>query len=85
MDARKLIENYKQLVALHGRMGQTILQLIAHPDATDEHLKEICVKYRELTKSIQDSKPKIVEALYKKGATLEANQIQGVTLWQQRK
>lgn len=85
MDARKLVENYNSLIALHGRMGQTILQLIAHPDSTDEQIKEMCVKYREITKSIQDSKPKIVEALYKKGFTLSANQIQGVKLWQPRK
>lgn len=82
---KDLAESYTRLVALHGQMGQTILQLISHPDATDQQIKEACDKYKEITQSLSQHKPKIVEALYKKGYTREATQIQGARLWPPRK
>lgn len=64
----KLWELYKSwdaLVKHKEKMGNTILELIAHPDSTPEHLAEALPRYKDLVGKLRDHKPVMLQALNK--------------------
>lgn len=64
----KLWELYKSwdaLVKHKERMGAKILELIAHPDSTPEHLAEALPRYKDIVGKLRDHKPVILQALNK--------------------
>jgi hypothetical protein len=65
--AFQLYETWTEQTVLHRRMGQTILELIAHPDSTLDQLKQTQNSYRGLTRTIMLVKPKLADALDKEG------------------
>lgn len=75
MNDAKLWELYKSwdaLVKHKEKMGNTILQLIAHPDSTPEHLAETLPRYKELVGKLREHKPTILNAL-NKGTTWQVS------------
>ena len=67
----KLWELYKSwdaLVKHKEKMGRTILELIAHPDSTPEHLAEALPKYKQIVAQLREHKPVILKALDKGGS-----------------
>jgi hypothetical protein len=65
--AFQLYETWTEQTVLHRRMGQTILELIAHPDSTLDQLSKTQHSYRGLTRTIIMVKPKLADALLKEG------------------
>jgi len=65
--AFQLYETWTEQTVLHRRMGQTILELIAHPDSTLDQLSKTQHSYRGLTRTIIMVKPKLSDALLKAG------------------
>jgi hypothetical protein len=63
--AFQLYETWTEQTVLHRRMGQTILELIAHPDSTLDQLSKTQHSYRGLTRTIIMVKPKLADALLK--------------------
>lgn len=64
----KLMELYKSWDALlkhKDKMGHTILELIAHPDATQEQIAEVVPRYRDVVGMLRKHRPVIIEALNK--------------------
>lgn len=64
----KLWELYKSwdaLVKHKEKMGNTILELIAHPDSTPEHLAEALPRYKDIVGKLRDHKPVMLQALNK--------------------
>ena len=64
----KLWELYKSwdaLVKHKEKMGRTILELIAHPDSTPEHLAEALPRYKDIVGKLRDHKPVILKELAK--------------------
>lgn len=67
----KLWELYKSwdaLVKHKEKMGRTILELIAHPDSTPEHLAEALPRYKDIVGKLREHKPVILKALDKGGS-----------------
>ena len=44
---KELVENYKRWAALHNEMGNTILELMRHPDSTLEQLWAARLQYAD--------------------------------------
>lgn len=64
----KLWELYKSwdaLVKHKEKMGNTLLELIAHPDSTPEHLAEALPRYKDIVGKLRDHKPVMLQALNK--------------------
>jgi len=67
----KLWELYKSwdaLVKHKEKMGRTILELIAHPDSTPEHLAEALPRYKDIVGKLREHKPVILKALNEGGS-----------------
>jgi hypothetical protein len=65
--AFQLYETWTEQTALHRRMGQTILELLAHPDSNVQQIQQVQNSYRGLTRTIIMVKPKLADALLKAG------------------
>jgi hypothetical protein len=44
---KELVANYNEWVKLHNRMGQTVLEMMRHPDATLEQLWAVRLQYAD--------------------------------------
>ena len=67
----KLWELYKSwdaLVEHKGKMGRTILELIAHPEATPQDIERVVPQYRDIVGKLREHKPVILKALNKGGS-----------------
>lgn len=68
MKEEKLLElgnTWLTLVLNKEKMGRTILELVAHPDATPEQLSEALPRYKEVVGNLRKHRPVILEALDK--------------------
>ena len=68
MNETKLFELFKSWQALvehKDKMGRTILELIAHPDSTPDHLTEALPRYKQIVGQLKEHKPVILNALNK--------------------
>lgn len=59
----------------HANMGQTILELVSHPDVTPDMLAEPIASYRKVTASVQEVRRQVAKALDKKGHSMGANSV----------
>ena len=60
-----LYKSWDALVKHKEKMGRTILELIAHPDSTPEHLAEALPRYKDIVGKLRDHKPVILKGLAK--------------------
>ena len=59
----QLYKSWRELVTLKEKMGNTVLQVCEHPDATPEDLMNAASKYAAVVKMLRDHKPTMLEAL----------------------
>lgn len=59
----QLYKSWRELVLLKTKMGETVLQVCEHPDATPEDLVNAAVKYAAVVKMLRKHKPTMLEAL----------------------
>ena len=60
-----LYESWDEMVKLKERMGKSLLELIAHPEATNEQIVETALRYRKVVYDLRKHKPNVLEALNK--------------------
>ena len=76
--ARRLWESWKELVALQARANATMIQLIEHPDATDEQILAAAKGRRESMRLLREMKPRTIKGLYKLGSSMLAKMVEGI-------
>jgi hypothetical protein len=54
-----LVENYNEWAKLHNRMGQTVLELMQHPDATLEQLWAVRLQYADSYAEFNDMRKQL--------------------------
>ena len=59
---------WKGMVDNYQRMRQTTLELITHPDATDDQILLAARKLAEVRKSIISARPRVIEAIGDRGS-----------------
>lgn len=69
----QLYKSWRELVTLKEKMGNTVLQVCEHPDATPEDLVNAAFKYATVVKMLRKHKPTMLEAL--KNHTLLHNSV----------
>jgi len=72
----KLHAVWTQMLANRARLGQTVLEMLQHPDATQEQVLSAADRYRRVSASLREVQPKVVAALLKKGYPMLAGQVQ---------
>lgn len=60
-----LYKSWHALVEHKDKMGRTLLELIAHPDAKEEDIAAAVPKYKDTVGMLREHRPKILEALRK--------------------
>lgn len=60
-----LYQSWDEMVKLKERMGRSLLELIAHPDATDEQIVTTALRYRTVVMDLRKHKPTVLEAMNK--------------------
>jgi len=60
---KELVANYNEWVKLHNRMGQTVLEMMRHPDATLEQLWAVRLQYADSYNEFNDMR-KQLRAMY---------------------
>ena len=58
-----LYTSWRELVVLKTKMGDTVLQVCEHPDATPEDLVNAAFKYAAVVQTLRKHKPVMLEAL----------------------
>jgi hypothetical protein len=56
---RELVANYNEWVKLHNRMGDTVLELMQHPDATLEQLWAVRLQYADSHNEFNDMRKQL--------------------------
>lgn len=64
--ARKAYDVWMQMVRNRDQLGRTVLEMLAHPQATQEQIMSAAGRYRRVTASMREVQPKVVQALYAK-------------------
>jgi hypothetical protein len=59
----QLYKSWRELALLKTKMGDTVLQVCEHPDATPEDLMNAATKYAAVVKMLRDHKPVMLDAL----------------------
>lgn len=76
MTPHKLYETWTRMVENRTRLGQTVLELLQHPDATPEQILSASERYRRVSLSMREVRPKVAAELLKKGYPMLAGQVQ---------
>lgn len=63
-----LYKSWDALVKHKEKMGQTILELVAHPEATPQDIERVVPQYRDIVGKLRAHKPVILKALDKGGS-----------------
>ena len=71
--ASKVFANYKELVKLNKQAEAKMLQLLLHPECTDEMALQVIRARREATAQMAKVREQVRQAMYKGGMVLEAN------------
>ena len=66
--AKELYESYMALVSLHRKTGQTVLEMISHPDCTVAQMQECQRVFSHVTKYLRDNKQRVMLAIDKTAA-----------------
>ena len=61
----ELYKSWQALVDHKAKMGRTILELIAHPEATPQDIERVVPQYRDIVGKLREHKPVILKALDK--------------------
>ena len=75
---RRLWESWKELVALQAQANAKMIQLIEHPDATDEQILAAAKGRREAMRLMREMKPRTIAGLNKLGASMLARMVEGI-------
>lgn len=59
--SEQVLATYKEMHANYVNMGNTVLKLVRHPEATQEQLWEIHTKYSDVYKSLFEARQKLRE------------------------
>ena len=73
---RQLYDTWMQMVRNRENLGLTVLEMLAHPQATPAQIQDAADKYKRITTSLREVQPKVVKALYAKGQPMMANTVQ---------
>lgn len=60
---KDLYNSWRALVKLKEDMGSKVLELIAHPDSTPEHIAQVMPQYKRVVAMLRDHKPAMVKAM----------------------
>lgn len=74
----EVLKRWRELNDKQKLLEQKTLDLISHPEATDSQILAVCKSCAASRKKIAETKETVIQWLYKKGATLQANQLRGI-------
>lgn len=63
LQGRQLVDKFREMKRNWQRMGNTVLELCRHPDATPDQVYEVAQRYRVVSQSVFEARQKIDEAL----------------------
>ena len=70
---REAMANYREWVKVMGKADRLLLELITHPDSTDEQILQCAHERRTSTQSMRKAREQIIRAGYEAGLTMETN------------
>lgn len=73
---RQLYDTWMQMVRNRENLGRTVLETLAHPQATPEQIQDAADKYKRITTSLREVQPKVVKALYGRNENRLAQAVQ---------
>lgn len=59
---KELLQSWQNLCRLHEERGDTVLELIAHPDATPEQIAQVREAFMATRKVLTDNWPRVLKA-----------------------
>lgn len=68
---KELVANYNEWVKLHNRMGQTVLEMMRHPDATLEQLWAVRLQYADSYAEFNDMRKQLRSLFWDGGSYFE--------------
>ena len=63
--AKDLYEYYMALAKLHRKTGQTVLEMLGHPDCSDAQLRDCHRIFANITRYLMDNKQRTMDAIEK--------------------